>query len=87
MRAAVAQSEEKFRILVCCQVALQENIKIKANSLYIDEVVCNNLRKPVIIHNFWEGSLYIYMHTILHLFLRQNCIKDVSMDRIDRIRH
>ncbi|XP_075999719.1 tektin-1 [Genypterus blacodes] len=52
MRTAVAQSEEKLRILVSCQVELKENIKIKANSLYIDEVVCTNIRRPVIIQNF-----------------------------------
>ncbi|KAF7649598.1 hypothetical protein LDENG_00138950 [Lucifuga dentata] len=52
MRVAVAQSEEKLRTLVCCQVELQKNIEIKAKSLYIDEVVCTQLRKPVIIRNF-----------------------------------
>ncbi|XP_044057838.1 tektin-1 [Siniperca chuatsi] len=50
--AAVAQSEEEQRALVRCQLELQENIEIKAHSLYIDEVICAQHREPVIIHNF-----------------------------------
>uniref|UniRef100_UPI003AAF60A2 tektin-1 n=1 Tax=Centroberyx gerrardi TaxID=166262 RepID=UPI003AAF60A2 len=52
MREAVAQSEIEQRSLIRCQLELQENIEIKANSLYIDEVVCAQLREPIIIRNF-----------------------------------
>lgn len=52
LREAVAQSEEEQRALVRCQLELQENIEIKASSLYIDEVICAQHREPIIIHNF-----------------------------------
>uniref|UniRef100_A0A1A7WAE1 Tektin n=2 Tax=Iconisemion striatum TaxID=60296 RepID=A0A1A7WAE1_9TELE len=42
----VAQSNHEQRALVCCQVSLQEAIDTKANCLYIDEVVCKQLREP-----------------------------------------
>uniref|UniRef100_A0A3B3V2A3 Tektin n=2 Tax=Poecilia TaxID=8080 RepID=A0A3B3V2A3_9TELE len=49
LREELALSEEEQRALVRCQLELQENIEIKANSLYIDEVVCMQLREPVVI--------------------------------------
>ncbi|KAM4628385.1 tektin-1 [Polymixia lowei] len=52
MCEAAAQSEMEQRNLIRCQLDLQENIEIKANSLYIDEVICTQLREPIIIHNF-----------------------------------
>uniref|UniRef100_A0A3Q3KPS9 Tektin n=1 Tax=Monopterus albus TaxID=43700 RepID=A0A3Q3KPS9_MONAL len=52
LRKAVAHSEEEQRAIVRCQLELQENIEIKANSLYIDEVVCTQHREPIIINNF-----------------------------------
>uniref|UniRef100_A0A8P4KD84 Tektin n=1 Tax=Dicentrarchus labrax TaxID=13489 RepID=A0A8P4KD84_DICLA len=52
LREAVAQSEKEQRALVRCQLELQKNIEIKANSLYIDEVICAQHREPIIIHNF-----------------------------------
>ncbi|XP_042269426.1 tektin-1 [Thunnus maccoyii] len=52
LHEAVAQSEEEQRALVRCQLELQENIGIKASSLYIDEVICAQHREPIIIHNF-----------------------------------
>ncbi|XP_018539570.1 tektin-1 [Lates calcarifer] len=52
LHEAVAQSEEEQRALVRCQLELQENIEIKASSVYIDEVICAHHREPIIIHNF-----------------------------------
>ncbi|XP_073343482.1 tektin-1 [Pagrus major] len=52
LREAVAQSEEEQRALVRCQLELQENIEVKASSLYIDEVICAQHRETTIIHNF-----------------------------------
>ncbi|XP_074468823.1 tektin-1 [Sebastes fasciatus] len=52
LRQAAAQSEVEQRALARCQLELQENIEMKANSLYIDEVICTQYREPVIIHNF-----------------------------------
>ncbi|XP_062275573.1 tektin-1 [Scomber scombrus] len=52
LHEAAAQSEQQQRALIRCQLDLQENIGIKANSLYIDEVICAQHREPIIIHNF-----------------------------------
>ncbi|XP_029923162.1 tektin-1 [Myripristis murdjan] len=52
MQEAAAQSQVEQRNLNRCQVELQENIGIKSSSLYIDEVVCAQLRVPIVIHNF-----------------------------------
>ncbi|KAM6966916.1 tektin-1 [Tautogolabrus adspersus] len=49
---AVACSEEQHRSLIRCQLELQENIEFKANSLYIDEVICTGHRKSITIRNF-----------------------------------
>ncbi|XP_026197122.1 tektin-1 [Anabas testudineus] len=52
LHEAVAQSGEEQRALVRCQLELQENIELKASSLYIDEVICAQHREPIVIHNF-----------------------------------
>ncbi|CAJ1066157.1 tektin-1 [Xyrichtys novacula] len=52
MQAAVSRSEEEQRALIRCQLNLQENIENKANSLYIDEVLCAQHRSSVIIQTF-----------------------------------
>nr|XP_046244398.1 tektin-1 isoform X2 [Scatophagus argus] len=52
LREAVDQSEEELRALIRSQLELQENIENKANSLYIDEVICTQHREPIIIRNF-----------------------------------
>ncbi|XP_068451781.1 tektin-1-like [Clinocottus analis] len=51
LREAVAQSEEEQRALLRCQRELQENLELKTNSLYIDEVICAQLREPL-THGF-----------------------------------
>ncbi|XP_021172531.2 tektin-1 [Fundulus heteroclitus] len=52
LREEVAQSEEEQRALARCQLDLKESIDTKANSLYIDEVICMQHREPIIIRNF-----------------------------------
>ncbi|XP_060883149.1 tektin-1-like [Labrus mixtus] len=52
LREAVARSEEQQKSLIRCQLDLQENIEFKADSLYIDEVICTGHRKSITIRNF-----------------------------------
>ncbi|XP_054650626.1 tektin-1 isoform X2 [Dunckerocampus dactyliophorus] len=52
LHETVAESEEQQRALVRCQLELQQNIEVKANLLYVDEVICNQHRAPTVIHNF-----------------------------------
>uniref|UniRef100_UPI0037E8E8B6 tektin-1 n=1 Tax=Semicossyphus pulcher TaxID=241346 RepID=UPI0037E8E8B6 len=52
LRDAVARSKEEERALIRCQLELQENIEMKANSLYIDDVICTQHRKSIVIPNF-----------------------------------
>uniref|UniRef100_A0A3Q2Q221 Tektin n=1 Tax=Fundulus heteroclitus TaxID=8078 RepID=A0A3Q2Q221_FUNHE len=52
LREEVGQSEEEQRALARCQLDLKESIDTKANSLYIDEVICMQHREPIIIRNF-----------------------------------
>ncbi|KAM6903692.1 tektin-1 [Lycodopsis pacificus] len=52
LHEAAAQSDEEQRALVRCQLELQESIDMKANCLYIDEVVCPQHRESIVIHNF-----------------------------------
>uniref|UniRef100_A0A3Q3DHL2 Tektin n=1 Tax=Hippocampus comes TaxID=109280 RepID=A0A3Q3DHL2_HIPCM len=50
--SSLEQSEEQQRALVRCQLELQHNIEVKARLLYVDDVICGQLRKPIVIHNF-----------------------------------
>lgn len=34
------------------QLILEEEIQVKSHSLYIDEVICTQLRQPISIHSF-----------------------------------
>ncbi|XP_073674558.1 tektin-1 [Garra rufa] len=49
---ALELSEMKLKALASRQLSLEEEIQVKTNSLYIDEVICHQLRRPVVIHNF-----------------------------------
>ncbi|KAF3693125.1 Tektin-1 [Channa argus] len=49
LHEAVVQSDEEQRALVRSQLELQENIEIKARSLYIDEVICTQHREPILL--------------------------------------
>ncbi|XP_057695006.1 tektin-1 isoform X2 [Corythoichthys intestinalis] len=52
LHETVDQSEEQQRALVRCQLELRHNIEVKDRLLYVDEVICGQLRKPIVIHNF-----------------------------------
>ncbi|CAI5694653.1 unnamed protein product [Oreochromis niloticus] len=52
LREETAQSQEQQRALVCCKLRLEEDVNMKASSLYIDEVICTQLREPVRTHTF-----------------------------------
>lgn len=45
-------SEMKLKALASSQLSLEEEIQVKTNSLYIDEVICLQQRQPVVIHSF-----------------------------------
>lgn len=49
---ALELSEMELKALASSQLSLEEEIQVKTNSLYIDEVICHQLRQPVVIHNF-----------------------------------
>ncbi|XP_038134538.1 tektin-1 isoform X2 [Cyprinodon tularosa] len=49
LRQEVARSEEEQRALVRCQLELKKSIDTKAESLYIDEVVCMQHRDAILI--------------------------------------
>ncbi|KTF79981.1 hypothetical protein cypCar_00020279 [Cyprinus carpio] len=49
---ALELSEMELKALASRQLSLEEEIQVKTNSLYIDEVICHQLRQPVVIHNF-----------------------------------
>ncbi|KAM9733320.1 tektin-1 [Menidia menidia] len=52
LREDALQSEEEQRALARCQLALREDIEIKAKSLYIDEVVCMQHRETIVLNKF-----------------------------------
>lgn len=48
----MAQSESEERTLVHCRLRLQRSIEVKANALYVDEVVCGQHRESIVIRKF-----------------------------------
>ncbi|XP_060754178.1 tektin-1 [Neoarius graeffei] len=52
LKESLAESEIELRTLNRNQLLLEEEIKVKSNSLYIDEVTCIRLRQPITIHAF-----------------------------------
>uniref|UniRef100_A0A3B4FRY7 Tektin n=1 Tax=Pundamilia nyererei TaxID=303518 RepID=A0A3B4FRY7_9CICH len=52
LREETTQSQEQQRALVRCKLRTEEDVDMKASSLYIDEVICTQLREPVRIHTF-----------------------------------
>ncbi|KAK9526499.1 hypothetical protein VZT92_015196 [Zoarces viviparus] len=52
LQEAAARSDDEQRSLVHCQLELQESIDMMASCLYIDEVVCPQHKKSIVIHNF-----------------------------------
>ncbi|NWR50078.1 TEKT1 protein, partial [Regulus satrapa] len=49
---ALAQAQEELKALSRRQLSLEEEIKVKENSLYIDEVLCMQMRESVCINNY-----------------------------------
>ncbi|TRY87579.1 hypothetical protein DNTS_005972 [Danionella cerebrum] len=49
---ALELSEIELQALAHNQLRLEEEIQVKANTLYIDEVICHQLRQHVSIHSF-----------------------------------
>lgn len=49
---AIELSEMELKALAGRQLILEEEIQVKSNSIYIDDVVCRQLHEPVTIHNF-----------------------------------
>lgn len=53
----LAQAEIELKGLNRRQLSLEEEIEVKANTLYIDEVLCMQMRESISINNFWSVSL------------------------------
>ncbi|NWZ40335.1 TEKT1 protein, partial [Brachypodius atriceps] len=49
---ALAQAQTELTALSCRQLSLEEEIKVKENTLYIDEVLCMQMRESVYINNY-----------------------------------
>ncbi|XP_074778975.1 tektin-1 [Athene noctua] len=52
LKDTLAQAEAELKGLSCRQLSLEEEIQIKENTLYIDEVLCLQMRESVYINNF-----------------------------------
>ncbi|NXL45304.1 TEKT1 protein, partial [Podilymbus podiceps] len=48
----LAQAETELKGLSCRQLSLEEEIQVKENTLYIDEVLCMQMRESVCINSF-----------------------------------
>lgn len=48
----MAQAEVELKGLNRRQLSLEEEIQVKANTLYIDEVLCMQMRESISISNF-----------------------------------
>ncbi|NXS32763.1 TEKT1 protein, partial [Pomatostomus ruficeps] len=52
LKGALAQAETELKGLSRRQLSLEEEIKVKENTLYIDEVLCMQMRESVCINNY-----------------------------------
>lgn len=52
LQARLKQTEDSLKGLIRNQLALEEDIGVKANTLFIDEVECMGMRKSINIQNF-----------------------------------
>ncbi|MCI4386124.1 hypothetical protein PGIGA_G00058720 [Pangasianodon gigas] len=52
LKEGLSESEMELRALTRSQLLLEEEIQVKSNSLYIDEVICTQLHQPITIHDF-----------------------------------
>ncbi|XP_037664610.1 tektin-1 isoform X2 [Choloepus didactylus] len=62
LKETLAQAQVELKGLNCRQLALQEEIQVKENTIYIDEVLCMQMRKSIPPrdgdeHGDWEGGL------------------------------
>ena len=55
LKDTLAQAETELKGLSRRQLSLEEEIQVKENTLYIDEVLCMQMRESVYINNFWSG--------------------------------
>lgn len=58
----MAQAQIELKALYRRQLALQEEIQVKENTIYIDEVLCMEMRKSIPPrdgddHGAWEGGI------------------------------
>lgn len=54
LKDALAQAQTELKGLSRRQLSLEEEIKVKENTLYIDEVLCMQMRESVCINNYWS---------------------------------
>lgn len=52
LQERLAQTEDSLKGLIRNQLSLEEDIAIKANTLFIDDVECMGMRKSINIQNF-----------------------------------
>lgn len=52
LQDALAEAETELKALSRQQLSLEEEIQVKENTLYIDEVLCMQMRESVNINNF-----------------------------------
>lgn len=62
LKETLAQAQMELKGLNRRQLALQEEIHIKENTIYIDEVLCVHMRKSIPLrdgddHGEWAGGL------------------------------
>ncbi|XP_056414630.1 tektin-1 isoform X2 [Hyla sarda] len=52
LRETLSQAEAELKGLIRNQLSLEEEIQVKENTLYIDEVICMQMREAISINNF-----------------------------------
>ncbi|XP_021032986.1 tektin-1 [Mus caroli] len=62
LKEALAQAQTQLKALSRRQLALQEEIQVKENTIYIDQVLCMEMRKSIPPrdgddHGAWEGGI------------------------------
>lgn len=57
LKDALAQAQKELKALSHRQLSLEEEIKVKENTLYIDEVLCMQMRESVCINNYWSHNI------------------------------
>lgn len=54
LKDTLAQAETELKGLRRQQLSLEEEIQLKENTLYIDEVLCMQMRESLYINSFWS---------------------------------